>query len=119
MVRLFTSLVATTLLFFLAAVHSQQASAQADRSRADLDFFENKIRPVLVERCYKCHSTDAKQSKGGLSLDSRASLLKGGKSGPGVVSGNPDGSLLIRAIRRIDLDLKMPPGDEPLTPAQI
>jgi len=96
------------------------ASAQQDTARAGIEFFENKIRPVLIERCYKCHSDGAKKSKGGLKLDARDHVLKGGDSGPAVVAGNPEASLLIRAIRGTDKDLAMPPGpDDKLTAAQI
>ncbi|MFP6611644.1 MAG: c-type cytochrome domain-containing protein, partial [Pirellulales bacterium] len=62
-------------------------------------FFEKKIRPLLASRCYDCHSTKAKKLKGGLRLDSRAALLAGGDSGPVVVSGKPNNSLLIEAVR--------------------
>jgi Protein of unknown function (DUF1553)/Protein of unknown function (DUF1549)/Planctomycete cytochrome C len=97
-----------------------RADAQQDSTRADIEFFENKIRPVLVERCAKCHSAQSKQNKGGLRLDSRDQLLKGGRSGPAAISGDPERSLLIRAIRRIDDDLKMPPEvDDKLNPVQV
>ncbi len=87
-------------------------------SRAGLDYFETHIRPLLAEKCYACHSTRAKKSKGGLLLDSRASLLKGGKSGPAIVPGDPDASLLIRAVRYTDEDLEMPP-DEALPKSAV
>jgi mono/diheme cytochrome c family protein len=70
------------------------------------DFFERKIRPVLVEQCYECHG-EAKQ-KGGLRLDSSAGWQKGGDSGSTVVPGKPDGSLLIKSLQHTDADLKMP-----------
>lgn len=73
------------------------------------NFFERKIRPVLVERCYECHSAQAKKVKGGLMLDSREATLHGGESGPAVVPGNLDDSTLIRAIRYADKDMEMPP----------
>jgi hypothetical protein len=73
----------------------------------DLAFFETKIRPVLAENCSKCHGV-AKQ-KGMLRLDSRAGLLKGGDSGPALVPGNPERSLLIKALSYRDPDLQMPP----------
>ena len=76
-----------------------------------LVFFETKIRPVLVEHCYSCHSSEArmnKKLKGGLLLDTRADLRKGGKTGPGVVPGKPAESLLLKALRHED-DLRMPP----------
>src|SRR5439155_14686178 len=75
------------------------------------EFFERKIRPVLAEHCYKCHSADAekaKKLKGGLRLDTRDGLRKGGDSGPAVVPGKADESLMVRALR-YDGDLKMPP----------
>lgn len=83
-----------------------------------MNFSRKKIRPALVERCYKCHSTDAEKTKGGLLLDSRESLLKGGDTGPAVVAGEPEKSRLIQAIRYLDDDLQMPP-KEKLSPAQI
>ncbi|HXX93610.1 MAG TPA: DUF1549 domain-containing protein, partial [Planctomycetota bacterium] len=75
----------------------------------DADFFEKKVRPLLVERCYECHSGGAKKLKGGLYLDSRAGLLRGGDTGPAMVPGDPDRSLLVKAIRWADPDLSMPP----------
>ena len=80
----------------------------ADLTPAQLDFFENKIRPVLGDHCYKCHSTFAEKIKGGLLLDSREALLKGGDSGKAIVPGDPDASLLIKAVRYTDPDLQMP-----------
>src|SRR5205823_4515254 len=72
-------------------------------------FFEAKIRPVLVEHCYKCHSTEGKKQQGGLHLDTRDALRKGGDSGPVVVPGKPAESRLVKAVRYDDSDLKMPP----------
>ncbi|MDB6174631.1 MAG: Planctomycete cytochrome [Chthoniobacteraceae bacterium] len=74
-----------------------------------LAFFENKIRPVLVERCYECHSVKAEKIKGGLLLDSRAGLLKGGDTGAAITPGDPSASLLIGAVRHTDKELAMPP----------
>ncbi len=82
------------------------ATAAADQAGA-LDFFEKQIRPVLVEQCYECHGE--KSQKGGLRLDTKAGWEKGGDSGPTIVPGNPDKSLLIQAIRYHDKDLAMPP----------
>ena len=75
----------------------------------DADFFERKIRPVLVEQCYECHSAESKSLKGGLHLDTRAGLLQGGDTGPAVVVGKPSESLLLKAIRHADPELSMPP----------
>lgn len=72
-------------------------------------FFESKIRPVLVENCYACHSAEAKKIKGALMLDSRAGIQKGGDSGPAIAPGDPDASLLIQAVRRESDDIAMPP----------
>ena len=72
-------------------------------------FFEAKIRPVLVTQCGKCHASNAEKLRGGLRLDSREWLLRGGDSGPAIVPGRPDESLLLRAIRYRDEDLQMPP----------
>jgi hypothetical protein len=65
---------------------------------AELAFFETKIRPILVEKCYSCHSSQADELKGGLLLDSREGLLRGGDSGPAVVPGAPGDSLLLDAL---------------------
>jgi len=72
------------------------------------DLFENKIRPVLVQSCYPCHSSKLKAPMGGLALDTKAGLLTGGNSGASFTSGNPDQSLLVRALRYNDVP-KMPP----------
>src|ERR1700722_15293247 len=77
-------------------------------SEADLDFFEKKVRPVLADNCYSCHSTATKRPKGGLLLDTREGLLKGGDSGPALGPGKPEESLLLKAVRH-DGDTKMPP----------
>lgn len=72
-------------------------------------FFEKRIRPILVNHCYECHS--GVNSDGGLRLDSRHGWQKGGDKGPAIVPGNPEKSLLIRAIRQTDEKLAMPPED--------
>jgi hypothetical protein len=71
------------------------------------DFFEKKVRPLLTERCYECHSPD-KKVKGGLRLDLRDGWAKGGDNGPAIVPGDPEKSLLISAVRYKDKDLQMP-----------
>ncbi len=73
------------------------------------DFFESKIRPVLVKHCYECHSVEAGKSKGGLLLDTREGIRTGGDTGPAVVPGDLEKSLLIAAIRWHDPDTGMPP----------
>ena len=72
-------------------------------------FFENRIRPVLVEHCYSCHSAEAKTVKGAFKLDTKEDFFKGGTDGVVVVAGRPDQSRLIRAARHDDPELQMPP----------
>lgn len=74
---------------------------------ADLEFFESRIRPILAVHCYECHSADSKILRGGLRLDTRDGLRKGGDSGPGVVPGKVADSLLISALRHESF--QMPP----------
>ncbi|HEV3115985.1 MAG TPA: PSD1 and planctomycete cytochrome C domain-containing protein [Gemmataceae bacterium] len=87
-----------------------------DAGSDGIELFEKKIRPILVENCQKCHSAD--KHKGNLQLTSRANLLKGGDSGPAIVPGQPENSLLIKAIRYTDDVLRMPPKSK-LTDPQI
>src|ERR1700676_1972165 len=89
--------------------------AQAPASTTEQkEYFENKVRPVLAQNCFACHTNS---QMGGLRLDSRGSVLKGAKSGPVVVPGDPDKRLMITAIRQTP-DLKMPKSDH-LTEQQI
>ncbi len=83
-----------------------------------LQFFESKIRPVLIKTCYKCHAASSNKIKGKLQLDTRAGLLKGGESGPALIPGHPEKSLLIKAIRHDSPMLEMPPKSK-LSPSQI
>lgn len=101
-----------------AALAADPPTAEAVANDAEgLELFEKNIRPILVEHCYECHSSKAKQLEGSLSVETRAGLLKGGDQGPAVVPGDLDQSLLLRAIRYSDKDLQMPP-DEAL-PAEV
>lgn len=81
------------------------------------EFFEKHVRPVLINRCYECHSAE-KKVKGGLALDSKAAVLKGGESGPLLVAGDPEKSRLIEAVRYKNQDLQMPP-KRPLPSAEL
>src|SRR5438309_980286 len=81
----------------------------ADPTPEQAEFFEAKVRPVLVEHCYSCHSAGAKKLKGGLRVDGRALLLTGGDNGPSLVPGDPEKSKLIEAVRYKNPDLQMPP----------
>ena len=100
------------LMLFLAA-----PARGADPSPEGIEFFEKKVRPVLVKHCYECHAADSKKIRGELVLDTRAGLLKGGATGPAIVPGHPEKSLLITAVRHVDTDLKMP--KEKLSDAEI
>ncbi|MCB1089933.1 MAG: PSD1 domain-containing protein [Verrucomicrobiae bacterium] len=75
----------------------------------DEAFFEKEIRPILIERCYECHSSESGKTKGGLALDTREGWSRGGDSGPAIVPGKPDESLLVEAIRYENADVEMPP----------
>lgn len=95
------------------------SSFAAEPTRAQLDFFENKIRPIFANNCYKCHSQQAQRVKGGLLLDTREGLLQGGDTGPAIVPGNPEKSLLVQAVRYTNPDLQMPPKGEKLSESQV
>lgn len=97
-----------SLSLFWAAFGGAAAFGQSGRE-ADLERFEKRIRPVLVERCFDCHSAAAKELRGGLRLDRPAGLTAGGDSGPVVIPGDPEASRLIQAIRQVDPGLSMPP----------
>src|SRR4051794_24916519 len=102
-------------MLFRLGITAAIAAIAAAAQDAALDRFEKEIRPVLTGRCYGCHSASAAALKGGLLLDSAEGIRRGGNSGVVVQPGNPDQSLLIRAIRHTDKALKMPPGS-PLPP---
>src|SRR5262245_10326143 len=95
--------------------HAQEV---AKPSAEDLALYEKQVRPLLAENCYKCHSHAASKAAGGLVVDTPAGLLKGGDTGPAVVPGDPDKSLLLKAVRQTG-DVKMPPGGKKLTDEQI
>jgi hypothetical protein len=98
------------LLPLAAAVCTLAHAADSKPSAADLEFFETRVRPVLAKNCYGCHSSDTKSPMGGLFLDTRGGLLTGGRSGPAIVPGKPDDSLLIQAINY--KGRKMPPSGQ-------
>src|SRR5437879_3056749 len=85
------------------------ADASVKFSPQQVEFYEKQVQPILAENCYKCHSHEADKIKGGFVLDSREALLKGGDDGAAIVAGEPDKSVLIKAVRHEDEDLKMPP----------
>jgi cytochrome c553 len=111
---------ALALLVLIAAIAARQigaqtpaapgASAEQKPAMADAktsEYFEARVRPILAANCYECH---ADQASGGLRLDSREALLKGGDSGPAIVPGDPDKSLLIQAVKRLPDAPQMPSG---------
>ncbi|MFP6612561.1 MAG: PSD1 and planctomycete cytochrome C domain-containing protein [Pirellulales bacterium] len=104
------------LIFLSASSHWTKKAPSAEQVPSDrkgIDFFEAKIRPVLVSKCYACHSQNAVKSrklKGKLLLDSKSGMLSGGESGPAVVPGKSAGSLIVDAIRH--KSLKMPPKEK-------
>ena len=76
-----------------------------------LEQFEREIRPLLAQRCYSCHSGRAEKIESGLRVDFRDGIRNGGERGPAVVPGNPEESLLLRAVNGTEPDLLMPPGE--------
>ena len=107
----------TSALFAASTALPSYAGAAADP--AGLEFFESKVRPIFVDHCYSCHSVEAGKNKGGLHLDTRDAVLKGGDSGPALIAGEPDKSLLIKAVRYTDENLQMPPKGKKLSAEQI
>ena len=105
-----TSACQSKLLAVLALVASSSVPA-AEQS----DHFESRIRPLLIKNCHTCHTT---AQSGGLRLDSRSAVLKGGNSGPAIVPGKPDESLLIQAVRYRHDRLRMPPTGR-LPPSEV
>ena len=99
----------TTVVILLVAAFAGTAFAEDD---AGVQFFESRIRPILADNCYACHSHAAKKLKASLYLDSRAGVLKGGESGPALVPGAPEKSRLIESIGYKNVDLQMPPKDK-------
>ncbi len=91
-------------LCLLSDGHAQERNTT---NHASVDFFESRIRPVLVRECYECHSVKSGEAEGGLLLDNRAGLLEGGDSGPAVVPGDVEASLLISAIRHEDFEMPL------------
>jgi Protein of unknown function (DUF1553)/Protein of unknown function (DUF1549)/Planctomycete cytochrome C len=102
MPRFLTHLIA---LLVVVGAAGDRASAQSDGA----EFFEKNIRPLLAQNCLICHSAASRPVMGGLRLDSREGIEKGGSRGPAVVDGNSEKSLLIRAVRHVDDKLQMPP----------
>lgn len=108
-------IVILSCLAWTASIATVSAAAEpfpAVISKDDIEFFEKSIRPILAEKCYSCHSAQAKKLKGKLLLDSRQGIAKGGETGPIIAGRDPDQSRLIQAIRWSDPDLQMPPKEK-------
>jgi len=103
----------------VTGLHAAANAGAVPLSATDQAFFEAKIRPLLIEKCYKCHSHDADKVKGGLMLDTKEGWIAGGDTGPAITPGKPDDSLLIEAVRYTSPDLKMPPKGDRLSDQQV
>ena len=100
------ALAACVFVTFLPVLDRDSHVLAEDLSAADVEFFEKEIRPLLAENCFECHGD--KKQESGLRLTSRDTILKGGDTGPAIVPGKPEESLMIRAVEHLD-ELKMPP----------
>ncbi len=102
-----------------ATARSALAAEPAKASAADIELFEAKVRPLLIDRCQSCHG--AKKQWSSLRLDSSAALLKGGDNGPALVPGKPDDSELFKRVIETDVDLRMPPAEagKPLSAEEV
>ena len=98
----------SSIVFCLAVFADVRAEQQAKLDERSLEFFELRVRPLLIQRCYECHGPDAEQPKGGLRMSSRTAFLKGGDTGAAIVPGDPQKSLLIDAINYGEV-YQMPP----------
>ncbi len=105
------------MAFSLHHVQGQAEEPATDESPSSVGvaFFEAKVRPVLVEHCYDCHSAESGSAEGELRVDSRIAIRRGGKRGPAVVPRHPEASLLLSAVMHRHDDLKMPPKGAPLS----
>jgi len=102
------SLVAVALMAMAVGAGMSSPCIAQDSPQQQIEYFEKRIRPLLVRHCYECHSGASNEVKGGLRLDSREAARAGGESGPAVVPGRPDDSLLLAAVKHDGLE--MPPG---------
>jgi hypothetical protein len=113
-------LLAATVAIRIAAPSTVLWARQADKSAAptprQVEFFEANIRPVLIDTCGECHTDN---EDGELRTDSRAALLKGGETGPAIVPGDPEQSLLIHVIRRDEGFPRMPKSKSKLPAATV
>jgi hypothetical protein len=99
---------ATTFACILLVVAVSAHAEEGNFAPADFEYFEKKIRPILVDRCFSCHAADSKTIHGGLRLDTATAINSGGDSGPVLLPGKPDESLLLSTLN-YDGDIQMPP----------
>ena len=111
------SIVALRVLLLSLAVPVVAGEAPAEHAAA-FEWFETKVRPILVDHCYTCHSADTKPA-GGLRVDDRNGLLAGGNSGPAIVPGDPETSLLLKRVNHKNSNRRMPKEGQPLTEEQV
>ena len=102
-------------VWLLAAMLPAALQAQADLPQSKVQFLEKNIRPALVKYCYECHSEESGKTRGGLLLDTREGVMQGGDSGPAIVPGDPDASLLFQTVTGDHPTMFMPEGDDPLS----
>jgi hypothetical protein len=107
------------VVFMTGAVQANPAAATTAATPAQIEFFEKSVRPLLEERCVECHSAAKGKTKGGLALDNASAVRKGGDTGPVLVPGAPEKSLLVKAVTYADPDLKMPPDNKQMPAEQV
>src|SRR5258706_13417849 len=107
-----TRFVRLTLTALALAMAAAPARSAVPPSAEGIDYFEKHVRPILVDTCYKCHSAQSEKLKGERYVDSPYGLRKGGKTGPAIVPGEPEESLLIKAVRDGGEELQMPPKEQ-------
>src|SRR4051812_20658620 len=96
----------SSVIFLLCLLPCLLASAETPAER----HFTERVKPLLDSRCVSCHGTE--KQKGGLRMDSRTALLKGGESGPAIVPGKPSKSLLVQAVMHVKPERSMPPKEK-------
>ena len=117
--RTFNNGLRSVVVWLVCALATVSTARAADPvTAAGVEYFEKHIRPLLIKRCYGCHSSRESSREGGLLLDSKAGWSSGGENGPALIPGNVDDSLLIQAVRSTDPKTQMPP-DDPLPRSEI
>ena len=107
------------LLFWVLQPAHDAAAKEPMETQKGIDFFESRVRPILVKHCYDCHSVSSGAAEGGLRVDSRKAIRAGGKHGPAIVPGKPLAGSLMKAVRHSDPKLKMPPDQKRLADSVI